>query len=149
MFLARQASSQKKAAMVTNDSRVTACGLFRKTAKAYAGKTVFAIPGNARYQKCSVTGELAEQPGLNLVFIPPYSPNLSLIERFWKFVKGKPRSRHYDQSELFRGQIDSIINSADNHSKEIAGRLIGEKVQLFDELIAINENSFMRGKEAA
>jgi hypothetical protein len=117
--------------------------------EAYAGRTVFAILDNAKYQKCNVTGELAEQTGINLVFIPPYSPNLNLIERLWKFVKGKLRSRYYDRFELFREQIDSIINSAENHNKESADRLIGEKVQLFDDLIAINENSFMCNKEAA
>ena len=137
---------------VTNDSYITACEvceLLRKTAKAYAGKTVFAILDNARYQKCNVTRELAEQLGINLVFIPPYSPNRNLIERFWKLVKGKLRSRYYDQFKLFREQIDSIIDSADNHNKEIVDRLIGEKVQLFDDLIAINENSFKCNQEAA
>jgi hypothetical protein len=61
----------KKVTTITNDSYITACEvceLFRKIAKAYAGRTVFAIPGNARYQKCAVTGELAEQPGIHLVF---------------------------------------------------------------------------------
>jgi transposase len=92
---------------------------------------------------------LAEQLGINLVFIPPYSPNLNLIERLWKFVKGKLRSRYYNQFELFQEQIDSIINSTDNLNKEIVDRLIGEKVQLFDDLIAINENSFKCNQEAA
>jgi transposase len=110
---------------------------------------VFAVLDNARYQKCAVTRELAEQLGINLVFIPPYSPNLNLIERFWKFAKGKLRSRYYCRFELFREQIDSIINSADNLNKETADRLIGEKVQLFDDIIAINENSFKVNQEAA
>jgi transposase len=142
----------KKAAAITNDSYITACEvceLFRKIAKAYAGRTVFAVPGNARYQKCAVTGESAGQPGINLVFIPPYSPNLNLIERFRKFAKGKPRSRYYCRFELFREQIDSITSSADNLNKETADRLIGEKVQLFDDLIAVNENSFKANREAA
>jgi hypothetical protein len=66
----------------------------------------------------------------------------------WKLVKGKLRSRHYNRFELFREQIDSIINSTANLNKEIAGRLIGEKVQLFGDLIAVNENSFKCGQEA-
>ncbi|MDR0628937.1 MAG: transposase, partial [Treponema sp.] len=60
-----------------------------------------------------------EQLGINLVFIPPYSPNRNLIERFWKLVKGKLRSRYYDQFKLFREQIDSIIDSADNLTKRL------------------------------
>ena len=52
----------KKVTTVTNDSYITACEvceLLKKIAKAYAGKTVFAILDNARYQKCNVTRELA------------------------------------------------------------------------------------------
>jgi transposase len=93
--------------------------------------------------------ELAEQRGINLVFIPPYSPNLNLIERFWKFIKGKLRSRYYNQFDLFWEQIDLIINSADNFNKELIDRLIGEKVLLFDDLITINENSVKCNQKAA
>jgi transposase len=92
---------------VTNDSYITAsevCELVRTIAATYPGKTEIAIQDNAGYQKCGATRELAEQLGINLVFIPPYSLNLNLIERLWKFVKGKPRSRYYNQFELFREQ---------------------------------------------
>ena len=142
----------KKVTMVTNDSYITACEVcevFRKIAEVYAGKTVFIVLDNAKYQKCNITRELAEHLGINLVFIPPYSPNLNLIERLWKLVKGKLRSRYYNRFELFREQIDSIINSTDNLNKEIVDRLIGEKIQLFDDLIPINENSFRRNQKAA
>ena len=138
--------------MVTNDSYITACEVcevFRKIACVDAGKTVFGVPDNAKYQKCSITRELAEHLDINLVFIPPYSPNLNLIERLWKLVKGKLRSRYYSRFELFQEQIDSIINSTDNLNKEIVDRLIGEKVRLFDDLISINENSFKHNQEAA
>jgi transposase len=141
----------KKVTTVTNNSYITAsevCELFRKIVASYVGKTVFIVLDNARYQKCSVTRELAADLGIKVVFIPPYSPNLNLIERLWKLVKGKLRSRYYNQFDVFRQQIDSIINSAANLNKEIVDRLIGEKVQLFDDLIAINENSFKRGQES-
>jgi len=31
--------------------------------------------------------EEAAALGIELLFLPPYSPNLNLIERLWKFVK--------------------------------------------------------------
>jgi transposase len=34
---------------------------------------------NARYQKCRVVMELAESLGIELLFLPAYSPNLNLI----------------------------------------------------------------------
>jgi len=40
---------------------------------------------NARYQRNYEVQEHAEILGITLEFMPPYSPNLCLIERLWKF----------------------------------------------------------------
>jgi len=37
---------------------------------------------NVRYQYCRVVRELANLLGIELLFLPSYSPNLNLIERF-------------------------------------------------------------------
>lgn len=42
---------------------------------------------NARYQRNFEVQEYAESLGITLYFMPPYSPNLCLIERLWKFFK--------------------------------------------------------------
>lgn len=42
---------------------------------------------NAHYQRCAQVVTLAASLHLELCFLPPYSPNLNLIERRWKFVK--------------------------------------------------------------
>jgi len=42
-----------------------------------------------------------------LGYIPPYSPNLNLIERLWKFVKNELRSKYYDDFDIFCQRIDS------------------------------------------
>ena len=42
---------------------------------------------NARYQRCYLVSGAAKLMGIELLFLPPYSPNLNLIERYWKFVK--------------------------------------------------------------
>ena len=47
------------------------------------------ISDNARYQHCEIVKNAAAQLGIQLDFLPPYSPNLNLIERLWKFVKKK------------------------------------------------------------
>ena len=36
---------------------------------------------NACYQKCKMVWELAEFLGIELLYLPSYSPNLNLIER--------------------------------------------------------------------
>lgn len=137
----------KKITTVTNDTYITAaeiCEILRKISRNYAGKAVRVVLDNARYQKCAVVQELAKELGIRLVFIPPYSPNLNLIERLWKFTKSKLRSRYYSQFNVFHETIDSIVDSTHTFYKDAINQLIGEKIQLFDDLIAVTENSFRR-----
>jgi len=53
-------------------------------------------------QKCATVQELAGELGIVLEYIPPYNPNLNLIERIWKFTKGELRSKYYGDFESFR-----------------------------------------------
>lgn len=141
-----------KVLTVTNDSYITAtqvCEMLRKISMEYAGKKVRVILDNARYQKCQAVRELALELGIELLYIPPYSPNLNLIERFWKFVKGELRSKYYDNFSLFQNAINGLIQSATEKNRSRVAKLIGEKVQLFDDLRLINENTFVSIKTQA
>lgn len=75
--------------------------------------------------------------GITLQYIPPYSPNLNLIERLWKFVKGELRTKYYDNFTDFQNRIDSIIDST---AKENL-KLIGNSFQLFDAMKPISEDT--------
>ena len=124
----------KKVTTVSNDAYITAseiCDLLRKVAAEYAGKPIHLFLDNARYQKCAVVSELAAKLGIQLVFIPPYSPNLNLIERLWKHVKNRLRTKYYDDFSAFQQKIDTIVDSTDKCDNAIINRLIGEKVQLY------------------
>jgi transposase len=54
------------------------------------GQTV--IMDNARIHKNEKTKKLIENAGCNLVFLPPYSPDLNPIENFWGTLKKNIRS---------------------------------------------------------
>jgi len=63
---------------------------------------------NVRYQKCKLVQELAQQLEIELLFLPPYSPNLNLIERLWKFVKRKVLySKYYENFGSFKEAIQN------------------------------------------
>jgi hypothetical protein len=66
------------------------------------------------------------------------SPNLNLIERLWKHVKGRLRIKSYDDFNDFKKKIDSITDSTDKSDKSTLDRLIGEKVQLFNFVVFEN-----------
>lgn len=139
----------KKVTTVTNTTYITAievCDLLRKISTEYTGQPIHLVLDNARYQKCKAVEELATQLEINLVYIPPYSPNLNLIERLWKYTKGKLRTKYYDHFDSFQEKINSIISGADKDDKPLIDKLIGEKVQLFDSLVDINDNAFVHNK---
>ena len=141
----------KKVHTVTNTTYITAteiCQILRVVASEYADKKIHIVLDNAKYQKCEVVTSLAKELSIDLVFLPPYSPNLNLIERLWKFTKGKLRVKYYNDFKTFRDAIDSIISGTDNIFKEQISRLLGEKIQLFDELQLICENTYSTPKEA-
>ena len=135
----------KKVTVVANDTYIKAaeiCEMLEKLAVEYAGKPLHIILDNARYQKCKIVTNLALELGIALHYIPPYSPNLNPIERLWKHVKSKLRTKYYDQFYDFKKTIDLIIEDTDRGSKEFIDKLIGESVQLFDDLVPINDNSY-------
>jgi transposase len=134
----------KKVITVTNDTYITAaeiCELLKKAAAEYTGEPIYIVLDNARYQKCNIVQELASQLGVHLVYIPPYSPNLNLIERFWKYTKSGLRTKYYDKFDAFQERIDSIVNNADKKDKVIIDRLIREKVQLFDDPLLVGNST--------
>ena len=141
----------KKVLTVTNDSYITAtevCEMLRKISESYAGKEICLVLDNARYQKCTVVQKLAAELNIQLIYIPPYSPNLNLIERLWKFVKGELRSKYYDDFDIFQQKIDSVIDSTTQENKAKVNKLIGEKIQLFDDLCCIEKNTFSVNKKS-
>jgi len=140
----------KKVHTVTNTTYITAteiCQMLRKVSSEYAGKKIHIVLDNARYQKCEIVTSLAKELAIELVYLPPYSPNLNLIERLWKFTKGKLRVKYYSDFKSFREAIDSIINGTSTVFKDQIATLIGEKIQLFDGLKLICDNTFTIQKQ--
>ena len=136
---------KKDGVLIVNDQRMDPMPVVMGAAE-YPGKRIHIALDNARYQKCDIVRNTALSLGIDLIYIPPYSPNLNPIERLWKFIKGKLRARYYDNFEVFTATIDTIIDETQTVYKDEISSLIGEKVQLFDDLIPVCENTFIRRK---
>ena len=50
----------------------TVCELLGELAKEYAGRVVTIVLENARYQRCKLVKEKAEELGIELLFLPTY-----------------------------------------------------------------------------
>ena len=71
------------------------------------------ILDNVTYQRCKLVRRYAKVLGIELVFLPSYSPNLNLIERFWKYVKKEVLySTFHENYTTFKQNIDECINNA-------------------------------------
>jgi transposase len=108
------------------------CGLFYKISESCVGIPVTLIPDNARYQKCRVVFELAEVLGIELLYIPPYSPNLNLIERLWKFVKKKCLWSTYAESEEFKTAVSGCLKRTHTTYRDELRTLLTLKFQTFE-----------------
>ena len=83
---------------------------------------------------------LAEKLGIELLFLPPYSPNLNLIERLWKFVKKECLyGKYYATKEAFQRAILECLAETDGKHKEKLESLMTLKFQTFEQVPIIGE----------
>jgi transposase len=77
------------------------------------------ILDNARYQKCHLVEEYAKKLGIQLLYLPSYSPHLNLIERLWKFVRNECLySRYYEAFDDFKKAITHCLETANTSQKK-------------------------------
>ncbi len=111
----------------------TVCALLRKLAAKHGGGPITLILDNARYQRCKLVQELAATLNIELLFLPPYSPNLNQIERLWKFVKKTAlNSRHYPNFQEFKAGIDKCLDELPTIHRESMETLMTLKFQTFE-----------------
>lgn len=109
-------SQTKRITTVTNDSYITAptvCDLLSKLRAENPQLPITLVLDNARYQKCRLVQAHAFELGVELLYLPAYSPNLNIIERFWKFVKQDClKNTYYETFGEFTEAIDAKIQEA-------------------------------------
>lgn len=95
-------------------------------------KPIYIILDNARYQHCDLVRYTAWTLGIKLVFLPPYSPNLNVIERLWKWMKKKTLYAQYYQNfaQFKTALIDTIQTAKQKHPQELK-TLLNLKFQTF------------------
>lgn len=126
----------KELITITNDTYITSlqvCELIREIAK-NAATPVTLVLDNARYQRCHVVMALAKELGIELLFLPPYSPNLNLIERLWKLVKKECLySIYYENFALFHQAIQTFLTTMNHTHQEKLQSLLTLNFQSFSE----------------
>jgi len=100
--------------------------LFETCLEKYPDKEAITIYlDNASYHKSKLVKKFIEEhPKINLSFLPPYSPNLNLIERLWKFANEKVVNlKYYHDFNRFKEQIMDFYNNIDQWADELKHRI--------------------------
>lgn len=88
---------------------------------------------NALYQHCRFIEQLTVALNITLLFLPPYSPNLNIIERLWKFVKKKVLySKYYADFDKFQQAILICLQDCNTSYQPQLKTLLTCKFQRFD-----------------
>jgi transposase len=126
---------------VVNDTVISSaqmCELLGKISLAHPGGNVTLVLDNARYQKCAVVMAEAARLGVDLKFLPSYSPNLNLIERLWRHVRKEAlHGRHFAKFEDFKAAIDRCLFEPTGRQVEKLKSLMTLKFQMFDKEVVL------------
>ena len=98
--------------------------LYEKILAAHPEGPVYVVCDNARYYKNkALTAWLADKR-LVQVFLPPYSPNLNLIERLWKFLRQKIiDTAFYRTKGQFKTAVLDFFDRLPEYGQDLASRM--------------------------
>jgi len=95
-------------------------------------ENIYIICDNARYYRSQKVTEYLETSKVELKFLPPYSPNLNLIERLWKyFHKIVLYNKYYETYHEFQKACKSFFKNIKRYKKDLVS-LLTENFQIIE-----------------
>ena len=84
-------------------------------------KKIYLVCDNARYYKNKLMGEYLQKPKkLKILYLPPYSPNLNLIERLWRLMRSKKLgSEYYEDYKSFKISLIDFFDNIEDYKDEL------------------------------
>jgi transposase len=132
----------KEVITLINNTFIEASAVIRflhQLRETYSDKPIKIVLDNAGYQHCKAVEEVANALEIKLLFLPPYSPNLNIIERLWKFTKKKILyGKYYENPHKFLEAIRDFFDTVSIKYEADLKSLLTLKFQLFDNANAQN-----------
>lgn len=99
--------------------------LWKKQHRRHPQKTIINICDNAPYYHSKYLKEwLAENNWCRVIYLPPYAPNLNLIERLWKYLRKEVSSYNfYEHFTEFRKAILDFFKNIKEHKQALESLL--------------------------
>jgi transposase len=94
---------------------------------------IILICDNARYNHARLVREHLQQTAtrVEMLFLPPYSPNLNLIERLWGLMKERILRDYYPTFAGFRQAISNFFSHLAEYADDLAS-LMTENFQILN-----------------
>ena len=107
--------------------------LFEQIEAAYPHATrITVICDNACYYRSKRVKAYLKESKIDLMFLPPYAPNLNLIERFWKYFKKNILYNHYYETfEAFKKACTHFFENIQEHQTPLHS-LLTENFQIIE-----------------
>ena len=84
-------------------------------------KTICIILDNAKYQRSSIVQTTASFFNIDLIYLPPYSPNLNLIERLWRYFKKEVmKNKYYEDYKSFEDAVELFFTQFEDRRKDLS-----------------------------
>jgi len=95
--------------------------LLKRMAEIQKQGKIYLVLDNAKYHHArAVKNWLLHHPRFKLVFLPPYSPNLNIIERLWRFFHQKITNNHYFGTfKEFKDATSTFFNNLSQYQAEL------------------------------
>lgn len=112
--------------------------LFKKVEQKYfKAKKITIICDNARYYHSKLLFEYLKTSKIELEFLPPYAPNLNLIERLWRFMRKKVTyNKYYESFDIFKNKVLEFFENIENHKEDLKSLLV-DNFEVIDSQIQI------------
>jgi transposase len=105
--------------------------LLAKIRAANPGKRLLIVLDKVSYNHAAPVQEAAKRLRIELLYLPPYSSNLKLIESFWQFLKRQvARNRLHATFGEFRSAVQKVLHNIASCRNELAS-LMTERFELF------------------
>ena len=120
--------AEKNKVIVREDESIHAqstLSLIQQIMALQASGIIYLIADNANYYRSKKVKEFLEKnPRVKILFLPPYSPNLNLIERLGLFFKQKRLwNRSYEHDAEFKQECMSFFENIHLYEAEMKTRM--------------------------
>jgi len=107
--------------------------LLKKTEAQYPkAEEITIICDNAMYYRSKILSEYLKNSKIKLEFLPPYAPNLNIIERLWKFMRKKVTyNKYYESFDIFKNSIFEFFKNIEKYRKDLK-TLLKDNFEIID-----------------